>query len=210
MGFININTIGAYVFVVVMLAIVRHGPGLQKTEETLRELVPPVFLLVYSALGGLVLYSFLAANPSMHPLLGWPLWFLRTASIIIHEAGHGLLFFAPEIIHVAAGTALEILLPTVLLIVLLVRRYFYTTALCFLWLSLSLQGTARYLADARAQKLPLLGGAKIHDWHYLLSGAGILEYDHFIARCVFALAILAFCGSLITIGRIFYEQRFGI
>ena len=50
---------------------------------------------------------------------------------------------------------------------------------------MNLLNVARYIGDARAQELPLLGGEdSIHDWWYLLINWDLLPRDLTIARWV--------------------------
>jgi hypothetical protein len=57
---------------------------------------------------------------------------------------------------------------------------------------------ARYVGDARAQELPLLGGEdSIHDWWYLLINWDLLSSDTVIARWVHFLGVVAFLSSVI-------------
>ncbi|MFP8876025.1 MAG: hypothetical protein VCB99_03760 [Myxococcota bacterium] len=51
---------------------------------------------------------------------------------------------------------------------------------CLLWLAESGMYAAHYMADARAQSLPLVGG-HIHDWNWLLSRASLLEHCESLA-----------------------------
>jgi hypothetical protein len=53
---------------------------------------------------------------------------------------------------------------------------------------------ARYLADARALQLPLVGGGD-HDWNTILSRWDLLQYDMRIAA---ALTLLAWSGIAAT------------
>ena len=57
---------------------------------------------------------------------------------------------------------------------------------------------ARYIGDARAQELPLLGGEdSIHDWWYLLINWDLLPRDLTIARWVHFAGAVAFLTALI-------------
>ena len=62
------------------------------------------------------------------------------------------------------------------------------------WFAESLMNTARYLGDAQAMALPLVGG-HIHDWNWLLSRWGVLSSCESIATAlhVFAVGIAVAC-----------------
>jgi len=47
------------------------------------------------------------------------------------------------------------------------------------WEAASLHNLGRYIADARAQELPLVGnGDRIHDWNEILGRWNLLRWDH--------------------------------
>ena len=101
-----------------------------------------------------------------------------------HEFGH--LFFAPfgELLMVAGGSLMQLLVPVGAGALLLARRDWYGTAVAGCWLSFSLSNLAVYIGDAVAQELPLVsfspdGGE--HDWYYLLNRFNLLSYDLHIA-----------------------------
>ena len=69
------------------------------------------------------------------------------------------------------------------------------------WAGQSLMDLAPYVADARALRLPLLGGrtgAEVegHDWEYLLTALGLLGRDVTLGRASFGLGALVMVGSL--------------
>jgi hypothetical protein len=62
----------------------------------------------------------------------------------------------------------------------------------------SLGNVARYIGDARAQELPLLGGENaIHDWWYLLTEWDLLAQDASIASWIRLMSAMAFIMSVI-------------
>jgi len=65
------------------------------------------------------------------------------------------------------------------------------------WFAQSLHNVSVYIADARAQQLPLVGGEYvIHDWAYMLSRLRMLRDDRSIADLVRAGAALAWFAAL--------------
>jgi hypothetical protein len=137
------------------------------------------------------------------PLMGELQTLLGLAALLIHEPGHML--FAPlgEFISVLGGTLTELGAPLLLAALALWRRnsaLFWASAALF---GFTLADVARYMADARAQQLPLWGslglndGDVIHDWRYLFQELGLLEYDAAISKWVRGAAVLAmFAGAL--------------
>jgi hypothetical protein len=66
------------------------------------------------------------------------------------------------------------------------------------WLGASLANVALYIADARAQELPLLGGENvIHDWWYLLTEWDMLSQNLAIAGWVRVAGALSFIIAVV-------------
>jgi len=54
-----------------------------------------------------------------------------------------------------------------------------------------------YIKDARARRLPLLGGGDvIHDWSYILCRLNFLEQDQVIGNSVYALGLVLYMVSI--------------
>jgi hypothetical protein len=118
----------------------------------------------------------------------------------IHEGGHLLFRFFGEWISVAGGTGLQFFVPFALATYFAFRRQPAGTAFCAFFFFEQCLPTASYMADARAQELPLITVGDtddvIHDWFYLFSHAGVLEHDTQIASVVRA---LGWVGMLATV-----------
>lgn len=122
---------------------------------------------------------------------------LDHADLAIHEAGHVL--FAPfgEFIGIAGGTLLQLVVPLVFCIYFALRREFYAASILVFWISQSLFNVATYIADARAQVLPLVGGEYvIHDWAWMLSRLRLLRQDQTLAALARAAAAMLWFGAL--------------
>lgn len=121
--------------------------------------------------------------------------------IPIHEGGHLLFRMFGEFIMVAGGTALQLLVPFWLALYFFFRRQPQGVAFCLFFLFEQFLPISTYMADARAQDLPLLtvGDAEyvIHDWAYLFGKLGLLEHDTQIASAVRAMGWLGMIGVLI-------------
>lgn len=123
--------------------------------------------------------------------------FLDAADLVIHEAGH--VFFAPfgPFLRMAGGTLLQILLPLALVWHFLRNDYRLGTQVMLFWLGHNLINVSVYAADARARRLPLLGGDGVtHDWAYMLGRSGMLEHDALVGGAFFASALLVFALAL--------------
>jgi hypothetical protein len=71
------------------------------------------------------------------------------------------------------------------------QRDYFGLCVCICWLGFSLQDAAPYIADARAQAMPLIGFSDdpIHDWNYLLRSVGLLKWDATIATATRATGV---------------------
>ena len=125
-------------------------------------------------------------------LLAWGLYdlthpargsLLDGVDLAIHETGH--LVFAPfgEFIGFAGGTMFQLIMPLVFAGYFWRRDDGHSASVALWWVGQNCGHIATYIADARAQELPLVGGGE-HDWFYLLSATGHLPQDLGIARAV--------------------------
>ena len=119
----------------------------------------------------------------------------------IHEGGHLLFRLAGEFIGVAGGTFLQLFVPCALAAYFFFRRQSQGVAFCLFFFFEQFLPLATYMADARAQDLPLLtvGDAEyvIHDWNYLFGRLGVLEHDTQIASAVRMIGWLGMIGIVI-------------
>jgi hypothetical protein len=121
--------------------------------------------------------------------------FLDGIDLAIHESGH--LVFAPfgETLGFLGGTLFQLLLPAAFIGYFLRRDDRYAAAVCSWWVAQNCWNISVYIADARAQELPLVGGGE-HDWAYLLDRAGWLSHDQTIARGVHLAGVVVFLLAL--------------
>ena len=126
---------------------------------------------------------------------------LDDVNLAIHEAGH--VFFQPlgDPMVVLGGSLLQVLVPLAFVAYFVVRRDFFAASVVLAWAGASLANVAMYVADARAQELPLLGGENVvHDWWYLLIEWDLLEKDVAIARWIRMTGALSFVGAVTGAG----------
>jgi hypothetical protein len=128
--------------------------------------------------------------------------FMDLVFIPIHEGGHLLFrFFGGEFIAVAGGTLLQLGVPLMLAAWFIFKRQVPGTTFCIFFFFEQLLPVSIYMADARAQELPLLtvGDADyvIHDWNYLFGSLGVLDHDIQIAHAV---KIIGWIGMFATVG----------
>lgn len=110
-------------------------------------------------------------------------WFpvLDSANLVFHEAGHPLAGALSERLAVYGGTLMQLAIPLAVAGSFLRRREALGFALAGVWLFQNFFNIARYVADARTQALPLVGGGD-HDWAEILSRWGALHLDGTLAR----------------------------
>src|SRR5580658_1272193 len=166
-------------------------PFLEVLEDDWRP-VSRAILIVASAFYLLFLYQ--AARGS-GVLLTMDLVFVP-----IHEGGHLLFRFFGEFLAVAGGTILQLSVPLMLAAFFIFQRQIPGTAFCLFFFFEQFLPIATYMADARAQELPLLtvgdGDYVIHDWAYLFGRVGWLAHDTAIAH---AMRVLGWVGMIATL-----------
>ena len=124
---------------------------------------------------------------------------LDEVNLAVHEAGH--LVFSPfgETLTILGGSLFQIIVPAAFVVYFVRTRQRYAAGVVLAWAGVSLLNVSRYIGDARAQDLPLLGGENtIHDWWYLLINRDLLSYDLTIARWVHFAGAVCFLAALVT------------
>lgn len=119
-------------------------------------------------------------------------------NLLIHEGGHGIFKIFGKFIYSLGGTLAQILIPGMFVVFYLVKRKRVPAQFSLIWLGQNLINISIYASDARAQKLPLLGGKKVyHDWNYLLREIDLLNYDQAVGILFYSLTIAVFIVSLL-------------
>jgi hypothetical protein len=116
--------------------------------------------------------------------------------IPIHEGGHLLFGYLGHALMVAGGTLLQ--LPLALTSYFCFKRQIAGTVFCLFCFFEQFLPVATYMADARAQDLPLLtvGNPEFveHDWFTMFSSLGLLQHDTQIASVVCTVGWIGMCG----------------
>ena len=131
---------------------------------------------------------------------------LDDLNLAVHEAGH--LVFSPfgETVTILGGSIFQVIVPAAFVAYFIRTRQRYAAAVTMSWVAVNLLNVARYIGDARAQDLPLLGGDdSIHDWWYLLINWDMLPRDLTIARWVHFSGVVAFLTAIV--GGAWYARR---
>ncbi len=129
-----------------------------------------------------------------HLARGWvPL--LDSANLAFHEAGHPLVGLVSNRLAVYGGTIFQLAFPVAAAWDFRRRGHVAGVAACGVWLGENLLNVARYMADARRQELPLVGGGD-HDWTEIFSRWGLLAADTRVAGLTRVVAVAVMAASL--------------
>jgi hypothetical protein len=128
--------------------------------------------------------------------LGWVavsepgfVWGLDFANLLFHEAGHPIFGMFSERLGVYGGTLGQLAFPALLMVSFWRKGQAVSFAAAAIWFFENWLNIARYMADARALELPLLGGGE-HDWNDIFFRWNVLSQDVAIASAT------RFCGWL--------------
>ncbi len=131
--------------------------------------------------------------------------FIDFANLVVHEGGHLLFGWFGPTIGIWGGTILQWSVPLALAVYFLTQRQTAGFVFCLFFFFENWLYTATYMADARAQVLPLVsagGGDYVeHDWNTIFSSLGVLRYDTTIAAVI---RLLGWCGMLATVGMLIH------
>ncbi|MCF8243264.1 MAG: hypothetical protein K9J16_17945 [Melioribacteraceae bacterium] len=162
----------------------------KKTKDDYRE-------MLYLWIGSLIVLPF-AIYFALTPHDYYPV--LYEFNTLIHESGHAIFKFFGRFMMVLGGTLMQIIMPAIFI------YYFFSNSkrigvqFSVLWLGQNLINISVYASDAKAQKLPLIGGIgkEYHDWTYLLTETGLLLKDQTVGLVFYSLGIAAFIAAILT------------
>ena len=118
---------------------------------------------------------------------------LDDANLVFHEAGHPLFGLLGTTLGLYGGTLGQLVFPTLSSVHFWREGETVAFSLCLAWLFENFLHISRYMADARAQILPLVGGGE-HDWTTIFSNWGLLPHDATIAGFVGFLGWVGYAG----------------
>lgn len=114
---------------------------------------------------------------------------LDNANLALHEAGHPIVGLFSSRLSVYGGTMFQLLFPILCAYHYRRERQASGWAVALLWLAENLMNIGRYMKDARAGELPLVGGGE-HDWAEIFSRWGVLVHDVSIGNSVKILGLI--------------------
>lgn len=122
---------------------------------------------------------------------------LDAVDLAIHETGH--LLFAPfgEFMGFLGGTLFQLALPVAFVVYFWRRADRHAASVALWWVAQNCWNVSVYVADARAQALPLVGGGE-HDWAYMLGRLGWLQYDQSLALDIRLLGAAIYVYAVVT------------
>lgn len=139
----------------------------------------------------IVALALLAAWIFWQQLLTRDAWvfLLDGANLALHEAGHPIVGLFSSRLAVYGGTIFQLLFPILFAHYFRRERQTAGFAAAMVWLGENLMNVGRYMKDARARELPLVGGGD-HDWTEIFTRWGVLAHDVRIGN---GLRFLGFC-----------------
>lgn len=125
---------------------------------------------------------------SFQPGSDAPWTFLDNANLVFHEAGHFICLPFGEFMHFLGGSLFQLLVPFIIACAFIRQASWFSAAFAVFWLGESMANLSHYIADARNQLLPLLGGdSSTHDWNWILTQTNHLQSDLAIGQGVYVL-----------------------
>lgn len=145
--------------------------------QTLPPRLPPmvVLRLRQALVVGLTLYG-LACHRSPETFR-----LIDGVNLGIHETGHFVFTPFGEVMHFLGGTLFQLAFPLLFVVHFLRRGDRFAAAILGWWIAQNFWNVSVYIADARTQQLPLVGGG-VHDWGWLLGRAGWLRHDAMLSN----------------------------
>jgi hypothetical protein len=123
--------------------------------------------------------------------------FVHNANLVVHEGGHNLFGWFGPTLGLWGGTLLQWLVPFLLAMYFFSERQVPGFVFSLFFFFENWVDTAEYMADARAQLLPLVttGDPDFaeHDFFRIFSNLGVLNHDTQIAAVV---RVLGWCGMI--------------
>ncbi|MEX1669436.1 hypothetical protein AB4876_10975 [Zhongshania guokunii] len=131
---------------------------------------------------------------------------LDHANLAFHEAGHVLFGFFGQTAGLYGGTFGQLVFPLIVFMSFYRRGQIMQAGLGLLWLFQNFLNIARYVADARAQQLPLVGGGD-HDWFNILYRWDALPADKSFAATLTTVAWLGMILSFVWVLRLWIKSQ---
>jgi len=131
---------------------------------------------------------------------------LDHANLLFHEAGHPIIGIFSTRLEPYGGTIGQLVFPVALAVSFWRKGNALAVAAAAIWFFENWLNIARYMADARALELPLVGGGD-HDWNTIFSRWNVLQYDLDIAGTVKFIGWLGMLAAVLWVGWRWWRDR---
>ena len=128
------------------------------------------------------------------------------ANLLFHEAGHPIIGMFSQRLETYGGTIGQLVFPVVLTISFWRKREPLSFAASVVWFFENWLNIARYMADARVQLLPLVGGGD-HDWARIFGRWHVLAKDTQIAAIVGHSGWIGICVTCLWVVWMWWRGR---
>ena len=139
---------------------------------------------------------------------GDPGWtgLLDDANLVFHEAGHKIYGVFGDTLALYGGVLGQLTFPLIVLGTALWRRQAIGVAIGGLWFFQNLPNIGRYMADARAGELPLVGGGE-HDFLNIFTRWDVLADDVVIGGRTAMIGWIGMVAMLAWLGWRYWRQQ---
>jgi hypothetical protein len=128
-------------------------------------------------------------------------------NLAFHEAGHPIFgLLGNRFLMMLGGTLMQLIMPAAAAVQFLRTDQVLSADAALFWFGENFLGIGRYMADARAQKLDLVGGGE-HDWTFLLSETGLITHDVGLGNATELLGCLIMTFALVA-AWVHFRRRF--
>ncbi len=155
-------------------------------------------------------WYFIVMNYRSHEIMNS---FMHRVDLVFHEAGHVIFIPFGTFMKILGGTLGQLIMPIVVMVALVVtNRDNFGGSVGLWWLGQSMMDCAPYIADARALKLPLLGGGTgqdrpgAHDWENILLDLNLIQHDLQIGAAVHVMGAIVMLIAFAWGGFILLQQ----
>lgn len=122
---------------------------------------------------------------------------IDTIDLFIHEGGHFFFGFFGRMIYFMGGSLMQIVLPSLAVYVFL-KTSFRSLIGTLYWLGHNLINVSVYIGDAPYKRLQLISESAIHDWNWIFTRAGMMDWAGTLSSIVLVLGIVSCCGAVGT------------
>ena len=126
---------------------------------------------------------------------------INGANMIVHEAGHGICYLlpCPQFFTALNGTLFQLALPLIFIYYYYKRENRTLAGIGGIWFAQNLIYVSWYMSTSHTPNLypSFLPGSGIHDFWYIFSQLGVLEYDWLISGFIRVVAVTLLLASYI-------------